>query len=92
MSIKTISVLICNEKSLECHCVLRKEIKTKCMCKADAVSFVLLISVVPVQIKRTTLMDSHTSVTDVKFALKHMGLMLTPALQMACCASLRPLT
>lgn len=30
-----------------------------------------------VQIKRTTLVDSRTSVTDVKFAPKHMGLMLT---------------
>lgn len=29
------------------------------------------------QIKRTTLVDSRTSVTDVKFAPKHMGLMLT---------------
>lgn len=28
------------------------------------------------QIKRTTLVDSRTSVTDVKFAPKHMGLML----------------
>uniref|UniRef100_A0A674CKQ6 SEH1-like (S. cerevisiae) n=1 Tax=Salmo trutta TaxID=8032 RepID=A0A674CKQ6_SALTR len=28
-------------------------------------------------IKRTTLVDSRTSVTDVKFAPKHMGLMLT---------------
>lgn len=31
----------------------------------------------PFQIKRTTLVDSRTSVTDVKFAPKHMGLMLT---------------
>ena len=31
----------------------------------------------PLQIKRTTLVDSRTSVTDVKFAPKHMGLMLT---------------
>lgn len=30
-----------------------------------------------IQIKRTTLVDSRTSVTDVKFAPKHMGLMLT---------------
>ncbi|KAM9415983.1 nucleoporin SEH1 isoform 4-T17 [Salvelinus alpinus] len=29
------------------------------------------------KIKRTTLVDSRTSVTDVKFAPKHMGLMLT---------------
>ena len=28
------------------------------------------------QVKRTTLVDSRTSVTDVKFAPKHMGLML----------------
>lgn len=33
--------------------------------------------VVLFQIKRTTLVDSRTSVTDVKFAPKHMGLMLT---------------
>jgi len=37
----------------------------------------VLISSVLLQIKRTTLVDSRTSVTDVKFAPKHMGLMLT---------------
>lgn len=36
-------------------------------------SFLLLC----LKIKRTTLVDSRTSVTDVKFAPKHMGLMLT---------------
>lgn len=31
---------------------------------------------ISLQVKRTTLVDSRTSVTDVKFAPKHMGLML----------------
>lgn len=34
------------------------------------------ISAFLLQVKRTTLVDSRTSVTDVKFAPKHMGLML----------------
>lgn len=42
-----------------------------------SVKALVLFSVLSVQIKRTTLVDSRTSVTDVKFAPKHMGLMLT---------------
>ena len=46
-----------------------------CMCNESLCSMHTHIHV-PVQVKRTSLVDSRTAVNDVKFAPRHLGLQL----------------